>query len=147
MPCVISASTLFCVDTRGVESRRPLPLVSSADSATSRLNAPFTEPSARPTALVAPPHAQVDSGRLCRPAGPCVAAGAPAKAAAVRKREVRRVAERRIDAAVEAPLDAELPREVLVRLDDARLDLDLRLRLVERVDQVGGGLQPIGEIA
>ena len=54
MPCLISASTLFCVDTRGVDSTRPLPVVSSADSATSRLNAPLTEPSCSPTALGAP---------------------------------------------------------------------------------------------
>src|SRR5256885_797592 len=46
---------LFCVVTRGVERMRPLPVVSSADSARSRLNAPLTDPSARPTALVAPP--------------------------------------------------------------------------------------------
>ena len=34
--------------------------------------------------------------------------------------------------AVEAPLDAERAREVLVGLDDARFDLDLRLRAIER---------------
>src|SRR5512142_51589 len=45
---------LFCVDTRGVDSTRPLPVVSRADSATSRLNAPLIEPSCSPTALVAP---------------------------------------------------------------------------------------------
>src|SRR5438477_12158911 len=50
---------LFCVVTRGFERMRPLPVVSSAESATSRLNAPFTDPSARPTALVA-----ADAGRL-----------------------------------------------------------------------------------
>src|SRR5262245_60741312 len=45
---------LFWVDTRGVESSRPLPAFSRADRATSRLIAPFTEPSARPRALLAP---------------------------------------------------------------------------------------------
>ena len=67
---------------------------------------------------------------------------APVDGAAVGERERRGVAERRIHPAVEAPLDAEPPLEVLVHLDDARLDLDLRLRPVERVDQVGGGRQP-----
>jgi hypothetical protein len=43
-PCVISAAMLFCVVTRGVDSRRPLPLFSSAVSATSRLKAPFIDP-------------------------------------------------------------------------------------------------------
>src|SRR5689334_23347093 len=56
-PWVISAATLLSVDTFGVESRRPLPEVSSAVNATSRLNAPLTEPSVRPTALVGPPRA------------------------------------------------------------------------------------------
>src|SRR5205823_10271030 len=36
------------------ERMRPLPVFSSAVSATSRLNAPLTEPSASPIALVAP---------------------------------------------------------------------------------------------
>src|SRR5689334_4359785 len=45
---------LFCVVTRGVDSRRPLPVLSSAVKATSRLNDPLTAPSARPTALDAP---------------------------------------------------------------------------------------------
>src|ERR1019366_6993659 len=63
---MISASTLFCIVTRGVERRRPLPELSSADRATSRLKAPLTEPSCRPTALVAAPTA----GRLTAvPAG------------------------------------------------------------------------------
>src|SRR5436190_18318365 len=53
-PCVISAAMLFCVVTRGVDSRRPLPLVSSAERATSRLKAPLTDPSARFTALGGP---------------------------------------------------------------------------------------------
>src|ERR1700680_4898166 len=53
-PCVISAATLFCVVTRGVDSRRPLPLFSSAERATSRLKAPLIDPSARLTALAAP---------------------------------------------------------------------------------------------
>src|SRR5437870_558044 len=45
---------LFCVDTRGFESTRPFPELSIAVSATSRLNAPLTDPSARPIALVGP---------------------------------------------------------------------------------------------
>src|SRR5580658_5376975 len=45
---------LFWVETRGVDSTRALPFDSSADSCASRLNAPLIEPSARPTALVAP---------------------------------------------------------------------------------------------
>src|SRR5207247_4423565 len=53
MPCTISAVTLFNVETFGVDSKRPLPELSSADSATSRLNAPLIAPSCRPTALVA----------------------------------------------------------------------------------------------
>src|SRR5690606_40019890 len=57
-PCVISASMLFCVDTRGVDSSRPCPVSSSADSATSRLMAPLMEPTARPTVELA-----VDSPR------------------------------------------------------------------------------------
>jgi len=44
---------LFCVVRRGVESTRPLPVFSSAVSATSRLNAPLIEPSARPMPDVA----------------------------------------------------------------------------------------------
>src|SRR5439155_11431528 len=64
---------LFCVVTRGFDRILPLPVVSSAESATSRLNAPFTDPSARPTALDA-----ADAARLTavgtagvEPPGPC----------------------------------------------------------------------------
>src|SRR5512145_3143374 len=65
MPCVISAATLFKVETFGVDSRRPLPFRSSAVSATSRLNAPLIDPIVRPTALLAP-----GTGRLTAvPAG------------------------------------------------------------------------------
>src|SRR5579872_2328803 len=60
---------LFCVVTRGVERMRPLPDVSSADSATSRLNEPLTDPSARPTALVAP-----ETGRFTTPGAAVVPA-------------------------------------------------------------------------
>src|SRR5262245_40935726 len=68
---------LFCVVTRGVESSRPLPLRSSAVRATSRLNAPLIEPSARPTALLAagtPRLTDVGTlGFVDEPAtGPCV---------------------------------------------------------------------------
>src|SRR5439155_26703151 len=51
---VRSRSTWFWGITRDVDSRRQLQKVSSAVSATSRLKAPLTEPSARPTALGAP---------------------------------------------------------------------------------------------
>src|SRR3954451_19857474 len=63
---------LFCVVTRGVDRMRPLPVVSSADNATSRLNAPFTDPSARPTALVAPGIPRFTAVGDVLPAGPCV---------------------------------------------------------------------------
>ncbi len=49
VPCVTSAVTLFCVVTFGDERIFVLPLCSSAVSATSMLNAPFTAPSDRPT--------------------------------------------------------------------------------------------------
>ena len=69
-PCVTSASTLFNVVTRGVDRMRPFPVDSSAVRATSRLNAPLTEPSARPTALVAWPTPRFTAvGWL---PGPCV---------------------------------------------------------------------------
>ena len=45
-----------------------------------------------------------------------------------------------IDVAVEAPLNAELARAVAVQLHDARFDLDLRLRAIERADQVRGAV-------
>src|SRR5256885_262079 len=47
------------------------------------------------------------------------------------ERQRRRVAERRADLTTEAPLIAEGAREILVRLHDARFDLDLRLRAVD----------------
>ena len=90
---------------------------------------------------------QIDGGRRRRRSGRTLERpDASAQRAAVREREVRRVAERGIDAPVEAPLDAELAREVAVGLDDPRFDLDLRLRLVERFDQLRGGLQAIGQV-
>ena len=62
------------------------------------------------------------------PSVPDVTPRAAAEAAAVRETPaLRRVAERRIDAAVEAPLHAECARVVLVGLHDARFDFDLRL--------------------
>src|SRR4051812_20806951 len=60
---------LFCVETRGVESTRPLPLVSRADNATSRLKAPLIDPSWSPTALVAP-----GTGRFTADGTPALAA-------------------------------------------------------------------------
>src|SRR6266853_2037551 len=54
---VMARCVLFNVDTFGVDNSRPLPELSSAESATSRLNAPLTEPRVNPTALVAPPAA------------------------------------------------------------------------------------------
>ena len=133
MPCLISASTLFCVETRGVESTRPLPVVSSADSATSRLNAPLIDPSCSPTALVAPWHRQIDGRRRA-----AVASRARARRRAIRCSGTRgssccRAPDSTL--AVESPLDAERALEILVDLDDPRFDLDLRLRPVERRDQ------------
>ena len=48
---------------------------------------------------------------------------------------------------VEPPLHAELPREVARGRHDARFDFDLRLRTIERVDQLSGALQAAGKIA
>ena len=56
-------------------------------------------------------------------------------------------AEGRVDAAVEAPQDAEILAGIAVDLDDARFDFDLRLRAIERGDQLGGVGQPIGQVA
>src|SRR5262249_14728293 len=72
-PWATSASTLFCVETLGVERRRALPVLSAAESATSRLNAPLTDPSANPTALVAatPRFTAVGCAGVF-PAPPCV---------------------------------------------------------------------------
>ena len=66
-PCVISASTLFCVVTRGVDSRRPLPADSRAVSAMSRFNAPLIDPSAMPTALLG-----AAAGRVVVPVTPAL---------------------------------------------------------------------------
>ena len=82
---------------------------------------------------------QVD-GRVAGPAGcrradrsgPAVPPDAAADRSVVRERQAGGVADRRVGAAVEAPLDAERAGEVARRLDDARFDFDLRLRLVER---------------
>ena len=112
MPCVISASTLFCVETRGVESMRPLPCCSSAVSATSRLNAPLIEPSARPTALRRAPDAEVDRRRLPPRRRPARRRCARRALPLFGNASGRRVAERRVDSAVEAPLHAERAREV-----------------------------------
>ena len=60
-PCATSAVWLFCVVRRGVDRMRPLPLFSSAVSATSRLKAPLIEPSARPIAELRG-DGQVDGG-------------------------------------------------------------------------------------
>src|SRR4051794_27929765 len=75
---------LFCVVTRGVDSTRPLPDVSSADNATSRLNAPLIDPSASPTALLAPGAPRftavgIDPLVLEPAAGPCAPPVRPAR--------------------------------------------------------------------
>ena len=93
-PWVISASMLFCVDTRGLETMRTLPVDSRARSATSRFSAPLIEPSARPRAEGA--------------AGLTRAGAAAPATRGVREGQAGAGAHRRIDAAVEAPLDAEL---------------------------------------
>ena len=136
MPCVISASTLFCVETRGVEMTASLPCCSSAVSAMSRLNAPLIAPSARPTADVAPCTPEVDA--RWRP---------PTSVRPERRRSGRRpsrcsgtpavsVLPRRADISPPSPsLRADLAAERLVGDDDARFDLDLRLRPIERRDE------------
>ena len=141
-PCVISASTLFCVVTRGVDRMRPLPDRSSADSAMSRLNAPLIEPSASPTALVARRHAPgstavpADRRGLARMSVPAPralqAAGRPPSEPLFGNARPVVLPMFGVDAAVEAPLHAERPGEVARRRDDARLDLDLRLGAIER---------------
>src|SRR5438093_7398364 len=75
---------LFCVVTRGVDRMRPLPDVSSADNATSRLKAPLIDPSASPTALLAPGTPRftadgTDAVVLDPPAGPCAPPARPAR--------------------------------------------------------------------
>ena len=52
-----------------------------------------------------------------------------------------------IDAAVDAPLDANRAGERAGRLHDARFDLDLGLRAVERPHELAGGRQPIRQVA
>src|SRR6185295_20334057 len=73
-------------------------------------------------------------------------AGGAAQAAVVRERQRRGVAEGRVDVAVEAPLDAEGARVVLVRLDDPRFDFNLRLRLVEGDNQLVGERQTVAQV-
>ena len=125
---------------------RPLPVFSSAVSATSRLNAPLIDPSARPIADDARRGRQVDGRRRV-----VVRAAVPPRIGAPALRACRRRGRRsmplfgnarpvvlpicRVGAAVEAPLDADRAGEVARGLDDARFDLDLRLRPVERADQ------------
>src|SRR5262249_50903096 len=90
---------------------------------------------------------EVHGGGDLRAAGLAGRAETPAQRAAVWEREVGGVAERRIDASAESPLDAELPRVVLVGLNDARFDLDLRLRVIERRDEFVGDRQLVGQVA
>ena len=88
--------------------------------------------------------AEVHSGRLASRA--LRRPDAPVEAPAVGERQICRVAERRIDATIESPLNAKLPRIILVRLDDAGLDLDLGLCPVERDQQVGDGIEPLLQV-
>src|SRR5204863_1100441 len=67
-------------------------------------------------------------------------------AALVGKRQTGRVAERVARTARHAPLNAEAAGELSRGLDDACFDFDLRLRRIERGDEIGRALQPIGEI-
>jgi hypothetical protein len=131
-----------------------LPVFSSAVSATSRLKAPLIEPSARPiadeaaaagklTAVAASLRRAAVRTRVDRALR---AADAAAERPVVREGEAGRVADLRVRAAVEAPLDPDGAREVARRLHDARFDFDLRLRLVERRDQRLRGLQVVFEI-
>ena len=120
---------------------RPLPLRSSAVSATSRLNAPLTEPSARPIADVAP-----GTGRLTAVAVvslPVARVSFGVFVAPVRPLSVPLFGNARpvvlpiagVDAAVEAPLDADRLGEVARGLHDAGFDFDLRLGPIERAEQ------------
>ena len=111
---------LFWVTTRGRSMMLTRPCVSSADSATSRLKAPLTLPSLMKalSALV-----------LIEPAD---AAGGDR----VGERQVGGVAQLGGHLAAEAPEQAEFARRRLGGADDARLDLDLRLRPIELGDQL-----------
>ena len=144
---------LFCVVSRGVERMRPLPVRSSADSATSRLNAPLTAPSARPIAEVAPWRCEVD--RRCRVARCAGRSADRPEACCVPPTDRRamplfgnarfgRVAEVRRHPPVQAPLDADVLRKVAGRQDDAGFDFDLRLGPIEGREKLGRGLQPAG---
>ena len=127
----------------------PCPVVSSADSATSRLNAPLTEPEREPDGARRAGDAQVDRGRRVvgrRLAGPCVPPVRPVTLPWFGNASGVVLPSAGVDAAVEAPLHAERAREVAVRLDDARFDLDLRLRPVERVDQVAAVCEPVRQV-
>src|SRR4029453_15478755 len=120
-PCATSASMLFWVVNRGVDSTRPLPLRSSAFSATSRLKAPLTAPSAMPTAVVASGTPRRTAELVCsgsaqggslelgraRIRRALRAVQTAADRPLVRKREVGRVADVGHHATVEAPLHAD----------------------------------------
>ena len=70
------------------------------------------------------------------PLGPWIAPVRPPIAALIRERQRQRVAERRCSRAPLKPhCTPRRPRELARRLHDARFDLDLRLRPIERGDQ------------
>jgi hypothetical protein len=69
---------------------------------------------------------------------PLRATGPPAKRQLIRKRKIGGVADVGRRAPVHAPLHTDSSSEVARRRDDARFDLDLRLRPIERVDQLRG---------
>ena len=71
---------------------------------------------------------------------------ARAHAAVVRERHRQAVADRRVDVARQVPLHAEAVGERPVGLDDARFDLDLRLRHVERGQQARRALEALGQV-
>ena len=73
--------------------------------------------------------------------------GSPGNRSLIRKRQIRRVSQLSRRAAVEPPLHAEIAREVARRLDNARLDFYLRLRLIQLFNQLRGSLQSVRQIA
>ena len=106
---------------------------SSADSATSRLNAPLTAPSAMPIAEFA-----AGAGELtrCWCSVPESTVRIPraepsTDRARIRECEVGRVSDLGRHAAVEAPLDADRAGEITGGRDDPRLDFHLRLGAIE----------------
>ena len=153
MPGLISASMLL---RRGDLRRRDdadVPLSSSAERRRLRLKLPPTEPSDRPSAPPCP--VPTAAGRLTAKSdgvaddaagGRLVVGGAAGDADAAREDEPGRVAARGAGVHVAAPLDAELARVRGARLDDARLDQDLRGLGVEAGEEVDDAAAVGGQV-